>query len=72
MNEKIAQYRAESLNFGIKWVKDKNCGLVRQSRFYCYQSFCLHIVFSRTDYELAFRDLDSTDAAAIMEYLDIK
>ena len=37
---------------------------------YCCQSYCLHIVFSRTDYELAFHDLDSTDAAAIMEYLD--
>lgn len=70
MNEKFAQYRDRLTQF---WGQ-----MGRQQKIWLGASICgllltiilLTIVFTRTEYELAFQDLDSVDAAAIMNYLD--
>ncbi|CAM3942778.1 flagellar M-ring protein FliF [Paenibacillus alkaliterrae] len=70
MNERIAQYRGRLTQFwsqmGRKqkiWLGASICGLL-------LTIILLTIVFTKTEYEIAFQNLDTTDAAAIMNHLD--
>ena len=70
MNEKFAQYRARISQYWNEMGKKQKLWLGATVAVLLLSIILLTYFFSRTDYELAFRDLDSTDAAAVMEYLD--
>ena len=70
MNEKFAQYRARISQYWNEMGKKQKLWLGATVAVLLLSIILLTYLFSRTDYELAFRDLDSTDAAAVMEYLD--
>ncbi|MFF2014767.1 flagellar basal-body MS-ring/collar protein FliF [Paenibacillus sp. NPDC058177] len=72
MNERFAQYREKAAQY---WNRFSN-----QQKILFFSTLGIIIVFivvltmqlSKTEYEVAFRDLDSTDSAAVMTYLDSK
>ncbi|SEN31738.1 flagellar basal-body MS-ring/collar protein FliF [Paenibacillus sp. OV219] len=70
MNEKIAQYRAKIAGFWNAMEKKQKIWLGASVGILILTIVLLTYLFSRVSYEVAFQDLDSTDAAAVMEYLD--
>ncbi|BBH20877.1 hypothetical protein Back11_22220 [Paenibacillus baekrokdamisoli] len=70
MNEKFAQYRARMTQYWNEMGKKQKLWLGGTIGVLILSIILLTYLFSRTDYELAFQDLDSTDAAAVMSYLD--
>lgn len=70
MNEKIAQYRAKIAGFWNAMEKKQKIWLGASVGILILAIVLLTYLFSRVSYEVAFQDLDSTDAAAVMEYLD--
>ncbi|MDQ0193495.1 flagellar basal-body MS-ring/collar protein FliF [Paenibacillus wynnii] len=70
MNERFAQYRDKGVQY---WNRFSS----RQKILFFSTLFIIIIVIvvitmqlSKTEYEVAFQDLDSTDSAAVMTYLD--
>lgn len=70
MNEKFAQYRERLTQFwgqmGRKqkiWLGASVCGIL-------VAIILMTVIFTKTEYELAFKNLDATDAAAVIQYLD--
>ncbi len=70
MNEKIAQYRERLTQFWGQMGKKQKVWLGASVAGILATIILLTIVFSKTDYELAFKNLDATDAAAVIEYLE--
>ncbi|WP_373229596.1 flagellar basal-body MS-ring/collar protein FliF [Cohnella sp.] len=70
MNEKWAQVRDKLLGFWNQYSKAQKWVLASTAAFLLFAIILLTYLFTRTEYELAFQNLDSTDAAAVMEYLD--
>ncbi|CAM4277911.1 flagellar basal-body MS-ring/collar protein FliF [Paenibacillus endophyticus] len=70
MNERIAQYRARLTQFWGQMGRKQKIWLGASISGLLLTIILLTIVFTRTEYEIAFQNLDTTDAAAIMTYLD--
>lgn len=70
MNEKWAQVRDKLLGFWNQYSKTQKWVLASTAALLLFAIILITYLFTRTEYELAFQNLDSTDAAAIMEYLD--
>ncbi|WP_219836656.1 flagellar basal-body MS-ring/collar protein FliF [Paenibacillus sp. R14(2021)] len=70
MNEKFAQYRAKLAQYWNVMEKKQKIWLGASAAILILSIILLTFLFSRTNYEVAFRDLDSSDAAAVMAYLD--
>ncbi|QJD83382.1 flagellar basal-body MS-ring/collar protein FliF [Cohnella herbarum] len=70
MNEKWARVREKLLGFWNQYSKAQKWVLASTAALLLFAIILLTYLFTRTEYELAFQNLDSTDAAAIIEYLD--
>ncbi|WP_239617041.1 flagellar basal-body MS-ring/collar protein FliF [Cohnella mopanensis] len=70
MNEKWAQVREKLVGFWNQYSKTQKWVLASTAALLLFAIILLTYLFTRTQYELAFQNLDSSDAAAIMEYLD--
>ncbi|MBN2983594.1 MULTISPECIES: flagellar basal-body MS-ring/collar protein FliF [Cohnella] len=70
MSERWARIREKWLSFWNQYSKKQKWMLASSAAFLVITIIVLTYVFTRTEYELAFQDLDSADAAAITEYLD--
>ncbi|MBW7473302.1 flagellar M-ring protein FliF [Paenibacillus oenotherae] len=70
MNEKLAQYRARISQYWNTIGKKQKIWLGATAGVLLLSIILLTFIFSKTEYELAFQDLDTTDAAAVMAYLD--
>jgi flagellar M-ring protein FliF len=70
VNEKWAQVREKLLGFWNQYSKTQKWILASTAAFLLFAIILLTYLFTRTQYELAFQNLDSTDAAAIIQYLD--
>ncbi|GKU78622.1 flagellar basal-body MS-ring/collar protein FliF [Paenibacillus sp. L3-i20] len=70
MNERFAQYSDRLKNFWGQMGRKQKIWLGASISGILLTIILLTIVFTRTEYELAFQNLDATDAAAVMTYLD--
>lgn len=70
MNETIARYREQLSRYWTQMGNAQKVWLGAILAIILLTIILLTTVFSRTNYELAFKELDATDAAAIMNYLD--
>ncbi|RAP76263.1 flagellar basal-body MS-ring/collar protein FliF [Paenibacillus montanisoli] len=70
MNEKFAQYRAKIAQYWNVMEKKQKIWLGASVGILILSIVMLTMIFSRVEYDVAFRDLDNTDAAAVMEYLN--
>lgn len=70
MNETFNQYRAKVAQYWTGMGKKQKVMLGATAGVLIITVVMLTMVFSKTEYELAFQDLDTTDAAAVMNYLD--
>lgn len=70
MNERIAQFRSRLTQFWGQMGRKQKIWLGASISGLLLTIILLTIVFTRTEYEIAFQNLDTTDAAAIMTYLD--
>jgi len=70
VNEKLGQFRAKLAGYWSGTGSKQKIWLGATAGVLLLTVILLTVLFSRTEYELAFRDLDSTDAAAVMNYLD--
>ncbi|MCR2805008.1 flagellar basal-body MS-ring/collar protein FliF [Paenibacillus soyae] len=70
MNEKVALVRERLSQFWGQMGKKQKIWLGASISGLLLTVILLTIVFTRTEYELAFQNLDATDAAAVMNYLD--
>jgi flagellar M-ring protein FliF len=72
VSEKWAQVREKIVGFWNQYSKTQKWVLTSTAAFLLFAIILITYLFTRTQYELAFQNLDSTDAAAIMQYLDGK
>ncbi|WP_276352506.1 flagellar basal-body MS-ring/collar protein FliF [Cohnella caldifontis] len=70
MNEKWAQVREKLTGFWNQYSKKQKWVLASTAALLLLAVILLVSWLSRTEYEVAFQNLDSTDSAAIMQYLD--
>ncbi|EFM13054.1 flagellar M-ring protein FliF [Paenibacillus curdlanolyticus YK9] len=70
MNETIARYRDRLSQWWSQTGKKQKIWLGGTLGFLILAIILLTYIFSRTDYEIAFQNLDTTDSAAVMTYLD--
>lgn len=70
MNEKIAQYKGRLTQFWGQMGRKQKIWLGASLAGLITAIVLLTVIFTRTEYETAFNNLDSIDAAAIMTYLD--
>jgi flagellar M-ring protein FliF len=70
VNEKWAQVREKIVGFWNQYSKTQKWVLASTAALLIFAIILITYLFTRTEYELAFQNLDSTDAAAIIEYLD--
>jgi len=70
VNEKFAQYRGRLTQFWSQMGKKQKIWLGASVAGILVAVILLTVVFTRTEYETAFKNLDMTDAAAIVAYLD--
>ncbi|EXX91382.1 flagellar M-ring protein FliF [Paenibacillus darwinianus] len=70
MNEKYAQYRDRVVQYWLNFSRNQKIMLVSAFLGLILVVILLIYMFSRTQYEVAFQNLDATDSAAIMAYLD--
>ncbi|REK57896.1 MAG: flagellar M-ring protein FliF [Thermobacillus sp.] len=70
MNERLAQYRERVAQYWQQFGKKQRIYLAATAGGLILLTIVLIYLFSRTEYELAFQNLDATDAAAIMEHLN--
>ncbi|WP_308639242.1 flagellar basal-body MS-ring/collar protein FliF [Paenibacillus silvisoli] len=70
MNEKLAQYRAKIAQYWNVMGKKQKIMLGASVGILIVAIVLLTMIFSRVNYDVAFRDLDNNDAAAVIEYLD--
>lgn len=70
MNERIAQYREKLSQYWNQFSKKQKIMLVSTVSFIFIAIIVLTMQFSKTEYEVAFRDLNSSDAAGIITHLE--
>ncbi|MDO7905836.1 flagellar basal-body MS-ring/collar protein FliF [Paenibacillus sp. JX-17] len=70
MNERIAQYRDRFTQYWNNFSKKQKILLASTFAFLIIAIVVLTMQFSKTEYEVAFRDLNSNDAAGVISYLD--
>ncbi|WP_106766073.1 flagellar basal-body MS-ring/collar protein FliF [Paenibacillus faecalis] len=70
MNERITQYREKLSQYWNQFSKKQKIMLVSTVSFIFIAIIILTMQFSKTEYEVAFRDLDSNDAAGIISHLE--
>ncbi|GAB6931504.1 flagellar basal-body MS-ring/collar protein FliF [Paenibacillus sp. JCM 10914] len=70
MNERIAQYRERMTQYWNQFSNKQKIMLVSTIGFVLIALIVLTMQFSKTKYEVAFRDLNSSDAAGIINHLE--
>ncbi|GIP21422.1 flagellar basal-body MS-ring/collar protein FliF [Paenibacillus sp. J22TS3] len=70
MNERIAQYRDKISQYWNHFTKKQKILLISTVSIILLAIILLTMQFSKTQYEVAFTNLDSTDAAGIINYLE--
>ncbi|WP_019638082.1 flagellar basal-body MS-ring/collar protein FliF [Paenibacillus fonticola] len=70
MNERIAQYRDRLTGYWNNYSNKQKTLLISTVAFILLAIILLTIQFSKTEYEVAFTNLDTTDAAAIYNHLE--
>ncbi|ALS27545.1 flagellar M-ring protein FliF [Paenibacillus sp. 32O-W] len=70
MKEKLAHYREKLRQVWGQMGKKQKLWLGATAGVLLLSVVMLIFIFSKTEYEVAFQNLDATDAAAIMNYLD--
>ncbi|GJM83485.1 hypothetical protein HMSSN139_59810 [Paenibacillus sp. HMSSN-139] len=70
MNERITQYRDRLVGYWSQFSKKQKTLLISTVAFILLAIILLTIQFSKTEYDVAFTGLDSTDAAGIINYLE--
>lgn len=70
MNEKLAQYRGRVAQYWNQFSKKQKWMLIGTLSFVIIALGILTYQLSKTEYEIAFKDLNSSDAAGIIEYLN--
>ncbi|WP_054958666.1 flagellar basal-body MS-ring/collar protein FliF [Paenibacillus dakarensis] len=70
MNERIAQYREKISQYWNQFSKKTKIMLIATVAITLIAITVLTMQFSKTEYEVAFRDLNSSDAAGIIEHLE--
>lgn len=70
MNERWARLKEKLAGFWNQYSKKQKWILASSAAFILVFIVIIALWLTRTEYELAFQDLDSGDAAAIMEYLN--
>lgn len=70
MSEKLARIWEKLIGFWNQYSKTQKWVLASTAALLIVFIIILTYLFTRTEYELAFQDLDSTDSQAIMQYLD--
>ena len=70
MNEKWAQVRDKLTSFWNQYSRTQKWVLATTAALLLIAVILLTAWLTRTQYEVAFQNLDSSDAASIMQYLD--
>jgi flagellar M-ring protein FliF len=70
VNEKWAQAREKLAIFWNQYSKTQKWVLASTAALLLFAIILLTYLFTRTQYEIAFQNLDSTDSAAIIQYLE--
>ncbi|GAB6988910.1 flagellar basal-body MS-ring/collar protein FliF [Paenibacillus pini] len=70
MNERIIQYKDKVLQYWNQFSKKQKVLFISTFAFIVIAIIVMTMQFSKTEYEVAFRDLNSSDSAGIMTYLD--
>lgn len=70
MNERIAQYREKVTQYWNQFSKKTKIMLISTIAITFIAIIVLTMQFSKTEYEVAFRDLNSSDAAGIINHLE--
>ncbi|MFC5702137.1 flagellar basal-body MS-ring/collar protein FliF [Cohnella faecalis] len=70
MNEKLGQVRERLSGFWNQYSKKQKAVLGGAALLLLLTIILLTYAFTRTEYELAFQNLDNTDAQSIIQYLD--
>ena len=70
MNERMIQYRDRAIQFWSNFSKKQKTLFISTAGIILLAIILLTMQFSKTNYEVAFTGLDSSDAASIMTYLD--
>ncbi|MBD2845291.1 flagellar M-ring protein FliF [Paenibacillus sp. IB182496] len=70
MKEKFAQYRERGAQYWNQFGKTQKIVFIATIGILLLTAILLIMIFSRTEYELAFQDLNSADASAIIEHLE--
>lgn len=70
MNEKVTQYRDQASRYWNQFSKKQKALLLSTIGLVLVAAIIMTYLFSKTEYELAFRDLNANDAAGIIEYLN--
>ncbi len=70
VNERIAQYRDKATQYWNSFSKKQKVLLVSTFLFLILAAVVLTMQLSKTEYEVAFTDLNSSDSAGVISYLD--
>lgn len=70
MNERITQYRERMTQYWNQFSNKQKIMLIATVAFVLIALVVLTMQFSKTKYEVAFRDLNSSDAAGIISHLE--
>lgn len=70
MNEKLIQYRSRALEYWNKYSRIQKTLIVSVIVLMLFSIILVVYNASKTEYSIAFKNLDQTDAAAIKSYLD--
>lgn len=70
MNERFAQYRDKGVQYWNRFSSKQKILFFSTLFIIIFVIVVLTMQLSKTEYEVAFQDLDSTDSAAVMTYLD--
>lgn len=70
MNERISQYRDKATQYWSQFSQKQKIMLIATIAILLIALIVLTVQFSKTKYEVAFRDLNSSDAAGIISYLE--
>jgi flagellar M-ring protein FliF len=70
VNERLAQVREKLSAFWNQYSKTQKWILASTAGLLIVIIVILTMIFTKTEYEVAFQNLDSTDSASVMQYLD--
>ncbi|MWV43553.1 flagellar M-ring protein FliF [Paenibacillus sp. HJL G12] len=70
MNERIAQYKDKIVQYWNQFSKKQKTIFISTLALIIVAIVVLTMQLSKTEYEVAFKDLNSSDSAGIMNYLD--